>query len=141
MRRASTAVAALIFALLVLGVAHAKNPDEGGRCIAVQQRLAELRAEIKEFEKEADAACSVSVTPIALHPPAPPRSPLAQTVPVTEPPDEPYMTSGHRRRQTSGTAHFVLHRNAVTKYCLHVPKSCTLIEYFSVSQTPLEHLP
>jgi hypothetical protein len=132
MRRASTTVAALIYApLFLLGVAQTKNPDEGGRCIAVQQRLAELRAEIKEFEKEADAACSVSVTPIAPHPPTPPRSPLAQAVSATESPDVPFTTSGHRRRQTSGTAHFVLQRNAQTTCCL-VLKSCTLTEYFSV---------
>ena len=48
--------------LLLLTVAQAKPQGEGGRCMAAQQRLAKLRAEIEGVEQEVDAACAAVAT-------------------------------------------------------------------------------
>ena len=63
-------IASLIHVLLLpLVAAEARSHDEGGRCMAVHQRLAQLRAEIADVEREAKVACSPGVTPAA--PPLP----------------------------------------------------------------------
>jgi hypothetical protein len=128
-------IASLIHVLLLpLVAAEARSHDEGGRCVAVHQRLAQLRAEIADVEREAKVACSPGVTPAApplpLPPPAalpPPLTPHLNTaaaararqarpaLPVGQSrPDvgvrmssgrrRPITMSGGRRRQTSGTA-------------------------------------
>jgi hypothetical protein len=84
--------------LLSLVVGEARGYDESVRCMAVQHRLMELRAEITLLEEE-EVTCLARVTPAATHPP------LELALPVTESlPDVPSTTSGDRRRQTSGTA-------------------------------------
>lgn len=106
--------------LLSLVVPEARSHREIDRCMAVQQRLTELRAEIEQVEHEAKNACSVDGTPDSPHPPAPPLEEVAagaaswagrRALPITGSiPDNPSTTSGGRRRQTSGThplRHFV----------------------------------
>ena len=92
--------------LLSLVVGEARRHDEGVRCTAVQDRLAELRAEIKLLEHE-EVACAAGVTADAPHPPLELALPLTQS-----PPDVPSTTSGDRRRQTSGTATFSFTQSA-----------------------------
>ena len=58
--------------LLSLVAAEARSHREVDRCMAVQQRITELRAEIVQLEHEAKNACSVDVTPDPPQPPAPP---------------------------------------------------------------------
>ena len=60
--------------LLSLVVAEARSHKEIDRCMTVQQRITELRAEIVPLrvEHEAKSACSVDVTPDPPQPPAPP---------------------------------------------------------------------
>ena len=124
--RAGMVIAALMYLLLLspVGPAEARSYDEGGRCVAVHQRLAHLRAEIAEVEKEAKLACSPAATPAAtplpLPPPTPPPSPLTPhrtavaaarakrtkggALPVSQSrPSVGFTMSGGRRRQMSGT--------------------------------------
>ncbi len=99
--------------LLSLVVAEARSRKEIDRCMTVQQRITELRAEIVQLEHEAKNACSVDVTPDPPQPPAPPLEEVAagaaswagrHALPITRSiPDKPSTTSGGRRRQTSGT--------------------------------------
>ena len=122
MSRAGIGIAAPICALfLSLVMVAASLRDEGGLCIVAQQRLAQLRAQIAEFEQEAQIACSAGVvfafdrprpsTPLdeeaasgaasmggiaAAIAPSVSQSLLAAASTTT--------TSDGRRRQTSGTA-------------------------------------
>ena len=111
MSRAGIRVAAPIYLLLLsLVVAAARRHDEGGRCMAAQQRLSELRAEIAVAEQEVQAACSAVVAPASMHALAPPLEEAAAEGAglgplVTESrPDAASTGSAGRRRQTSGTA-------------------------------------
>ena len=112
MSRAGIRVAAPIYLLLLsLVVAAARRHDEGGHCMAAQQRLSELRAEISVAEQEVQAACSAGIAPTSLQAPAPPLEEAAAEGAgglgplVTEPrPDAASTGWVGRRRQTSGTA-------------------------------------
>ena len=112
MSRAGIGIAASIYLLLLsLVVAAAMRHDAGGRCMAAQQRLSALRAEIAVAEHEVQAVCSAGVAPASLHAPAPPVEVAAGEgagglgPPVAESrPDAAFTGSGGRRRQTSGTA-------------------------------------
>ena len=99
--------AARIFLLLLLVVADARLHDDGGLCMSAQQRLAKLRAEIKEAEQKAEAACSANVNPDALHYPAWVGE-LADTTAAATATAAAALssttTSVDRRRQTSGMA-------------------------------------
>jgi hypothetical protein len=100
--------AARIFLLLLLVVADARlHDDDGGLCMSAQQRLAKLRAEIKEAEQKAEAACSANVNPDALHYPAWVGG-LADTTAAATATAAAALsstaTSVDRRRQTSGMA-------------------------------------
>jgi hypothetical protein len=109
--------------LLSLVAAEARRHKEIDRCMAVQQRLTELRAEIVQLEHEAKNACSVDGTPDSPHPPTPPLEEVAagaaswagrRALPITRSiPDKPSTTSGGRRRQTSGTPPLRLFVNLV----------------------------
>jgi hypothetical protein len=106
--------------LLSLVAAEARSHKEVDRCMTVQQRLTELRAEIVKVEHEAKTACSVDGTPDSPHPPTPPLEEVAagaaswagrRALPIIRSiPDKSSTTSGGRRRQASGTPplrHFV----------------------------------
>ena len=107
--RAGVGIAAPIYALLLsLVIANAKRHDEGGRCMVAQERLAQLRTQIADVEQEVQVACSAGV---ALDPPHLEEAAVGHVwtgglaLPVHQPlPDAASMTSGGRRRQTSGPA-------------------------------------
>ena len=104
-------MAAPIYVLLLsLFAAEARLQEEGGRCMAVQQRLAQLRAEIEEVEEEAALACSAGTTPVSALPSvalvndAAGVASAGLALPATPSlPDGASTKPGGRRRQTSGT--------------------------------------
>jgi hypothetical protein len=118
MRFAGIMIAAPICVLLpFLTMARTRPHEERGRCMAAQQRLAKLRAEITEVEQDIDAACAAGVTTDAPH--ADEEEALARAtstatttststatatahVPWAQALGVPYTASGYRRRQTSG---------------------------------------
>ena len=72
MSRAGIGIAAPIRALfLSLIMVAARRRDEGDLCIVAQQRLAQLRAQIAEFEQETQIACSAGVALDRPHPTTP----------------------------------------------------------------------
>jgi hypothetical protein len=103
-------MAAPIYVLLLsLFTAEARLQEEGVRCMAVQQRLAKLRAEIEEVEEEAALACSADTTP---EPALPSKALVKDAAGVAWAglalPATPFLADGAsaslggRRRQTSG---------------------------------------
>ena len=116
MGSAGIVIAAPIRVLLLLTMAQARPHEEGGRCMAAQQRLAKLRAEMTEAQQDIEVACAAGVATDA-----PPHvdeeearatftiastSTAAATattyVPGAQALGVPYTAAGHRRRQTFG---------------------------------------
>ena len=115
MGSAGIVIAAPIRVLLLLTMAHARLHEEGGRCMAAQQRLAKLRAEMTEAQQDIEVACAAGVATDAPHvneEEARATFTIASTstaaaiattyVPGAQALGVPYTAAGHRRRQTFG---------------------------------------
>ena len=115
MGSAGIVIAAPIRVLLLLTMAQARPHEEGGRCMAAQQRLAKLRAEITEAQQDIEVACAAGVATDAPHvdeEEARATFTIASTstaaaiattyVPGAQALGVPYTAAGHRRRQTFG---------------------------------------
>ena len=99
-------ITAMVYTVLLFCVvAEDRLSNKGGRCIAAQQRLVKLRAEIREVEQDAEAACLADVTQNAPHLPVPPLDEaLAAGAASVVDHGAASAISGGRRLQTSGMA-------------------------------------